>query len=70
MEDCNWKIAILPEWIKLSDQQPIDYQLVETKIDDTEGVRNTRDLMVVGGIWAHGDMTRVYYTPTHWRPKV
>lgn len=43
--------------------------VVETKIDDREGVRNVQTLKRRGRLWFVPDgSTYVYYTPTHWRP--
>lgn len=42
-------------------------QLVMTKIDDTNGVRNEQAMYRQDHLWFAGDMY-VYYSPTHWRP--
>lgn len=48
---------------------PADVE-VETKIDDSRGVRNVQTLRRRGRLWFTPDMAMyVYYTPTHWRPK-
>ncbi len=56
------------KWISLSDQLPPDKQVVETKIDDSKGVRNEQKLMRSGKLFFTDDGEMyVYYTPTHWR---
>ena len=60
----------------MSDWQPIaaapEGELVETKIDDQDGIRNQQILTRRGRLWftcsASGPDMYVYYTPTHWRP--
>jgi hypothetical protein len=43
--------------------------LIETKIDDAEGVRNEQRLKRRGRLfWTEDGSMYVYYTPTHWRP--
>ncbi len=43
-------------------------EVVETKIDDKDGVRNQTKLKRQGNLWFYPDMSMyVYYTPTHWR---
>lgn len=56
-----------------SDWQPAETApegvVVETKIDDSNGVRNEQKLKRRARIWFVPDgSTYVYYTPTHWRP--
>ncbi len=42
--------------------------VVDTKIDDGQGVRNQQKLQRKGRLWFYPDMSMyVYYTPTHWR---
>lgn len=42
--------------------------VVETKIDDKDGVRNVQTLKRQGRLWFYPDGSMyVYYTPTHWR---
>lgn len=44
-------------------------EIVETKIDDADGVRNVQPLRRTGRLWWMPDGSMyVYYTPTHWRP--
>ena len=41
------------EWIKTSERLPVDELEVETKIDDSDGVRNVQDLIhkkIYGGL--------------------
>ena len=54
-------------WTRTADLLPTDGMVVETKIDDDQGVRNVQRLKRVGRLWYAGDMY-IYYTPTHWRP--
>lgn len=43
-------------------------EIVETKIDDDDGVRNVQALKRLGNLWWYPDGSMyVYYTPTHWR---
>jgi hypothetical protein len=43
--------------------------IVETKIDDAEGIRNETTLRRKGRLWFFPDYSMyVYYEPTHWRP--
>ncbi len=43
-------------------------EVVETKIDDADGVRNVQKLKRQNRLWFYPDMSMyVYYTPTHWR---
>lgn len=55
-------------WTKVADQLPTDGEVVDTKIDDSAGVRNHCVLKRQGRLWftRDGEMY-VYYTPTHWR---
>lgn len=58
----------------MSDWQPIETapegEIVQTKIDDKDGVRNEQSLKRQGNLWwtANGKMY-VYFRPTHWRPE-
>lgn len=54
-----------------SNQRPEDAPervVLETKIDDEDGVRNVTTLQRIGNLWwtPDGEMY-VYYRPTHWR---
>lgn len=41
--------------------------VVNTKIDDKDGVRNEQKLIRKGSLWFFPDMSMyVYYQPTHW----
>jgi hypothetical protein len=57
----------------MSDEwQPISLapagEVVLTKIDDEDGVRNEQSLIRKGRLWFCPDWSMcVYYTPTHWR---
>lgn len=60
MADNNWK--------ETSEELPENGVVVETKIDDENGLRNHSRLFRDNRLWyvADGSMY-VYYTPTHWR---
>ena len=55
-------------WIAIKDKLPPKGLIVETKIDDKDGVRNITNLVRDGILWFFPDYSMyVYYTPTHWR---
>lgn len=56
-------------WISVMNELPADGRIVETKIDDSKGIRNEQQLKRRGNLWwtPDGEMY-VYYTPTHWKP--
>lgn len=55
-------------WIRTETQLPEDGVIVETKIDDVDGVRNVQSLKRQGRLWFLPDgHMYVYYSPTHWR---
>lgn len=56
----------------MTDWQPVTTApngiVVQTKIDDADGVRNVQTLKRSGNLWWLPDGSMyVYYTPTHWR---
>lgn len=55
------------EWLPA--REAPENQVVMTKIDDVEGVRNEATLKRSGNLWwtPDGEMY-VYYRPTHYRP--
>lgn len=56
-------------WYRCSSQLPPEGEVVETKIDDADGIRNHQVLKRQGRLWFFPDGSMyVYYTPTHWRP--
>jgi len=56
------------EWIKCENKLPPDGEVVETKIDDGQTVRNIQPLKRQGRLWFLQDgKMYVYYRPTHWR---
>jgi hypothetical protein len=56
-------------WTRCSDALPADDQVVMTRIDDAQGVRNEQTLKRRGNLWWTPDgEIYVYYTPTHWKP--
>ena len=55
-------------WIACADEFPPDGEVVETKIDDENGVRNEQSMKRRGRLWWFSDDSMyAYYTPTHWR---
>lgn len=55
-------------WIKFSDQLPPEGEIVMTKIDDKDGIRNEQRLIRKGNLMWFTDMSMyVYYAPTHWK---
>jgi hypothetical protein len=55
-------------WISIAEELPPEREVVNTKIDDGEGVRNEQSLKRQGNLWFFPDGSMyVYYTPTHWR---
>jgi len=56
----------MSEWRTISTAP--DGVVVETKIDDSHGVRNMTTLKRQGNLWFFPDgKMYVYYQPTHWR---
>lgn len=53
-------------WIAVTKRLAPEGVLVETKIDDAQGVRCVQHLSRSGRLWFAGNMY-VYYEPTHWR---
>ena len=59
----------MSKWISMKDGLPEEGVEVETKIDDTHGIRNIQTLTRKGHLYFYPDMSMyVYYNPTHWRP--
>lgn len=57
------------DWIEVSKQLPQSGEIVETKIDDWQGVRNEQKLKLINRLWFFPDGSMyVYYSPTHWKP--
>lgn len=55
-------------WFSTADKLPPVGVVVETKVDDADGIRNIQKLKRNGNLWWHPDGSMyVYYTPTHWR---
>lgn len=58
-------------WIPITKELPPVGEIVETKIDDENGVRNESQLKRISAnskLWHLPDGSMyVYYTPTHWR---
>jgi len=58
------------EWKTVRDELPPAGEVVDTKIDDADGIRNEQPLKQISGnrLWWFPDGSMyVYYTPTHWR---
>lgn len=56
------------QWISFEEKLPPEDILVETKIDDLDGIRNETKLIRQGNLMYTSDkIMYVYYTPTHWR---
>lgn len=54
-------------WIPV-EIEPTEGLVVDTRIDDEQGIRNEQPLKRIGNLWFHPDGSMyVYYTPTHWR---
>lgn len=55
-------------WISTKLMVPENGVIVDTKIDDSKGVRNEQKLKRQGRLWFFPDGSMyVYYTPTHWK---
>ncbi len=55
-------------WIATAEQLPPENQVVYTKIDDENGIRNETQLIFYKNLWWLPDKSiYVYYTPTHWK---
>lgn len=55
------------EWISCETTLPPLDTIVETKIDDANGVRNVCKLILHSNLWWFTDMSMyIYYNPTHW----
>lgn len=64
----NYIVDSNAPWIKCSGCLPEEWLIVQTKIDDADGVRNVQRLKRIGNLWFHPDgKMSVDYTPTHWR---
>lgn len=61
-------VAKTGAWIRVDHQLPAEGVVVDTKIDDSHGLRNEQQLKRKGRLWFFTDGSMyVYYTPTHWR---
>lgn len=55
-------------WYRTNEVLPPEGVVVETKIDDEDGLRNEQLLKRIGSLWFVTDGSMyVYYRPTHWR---
>ena len=55
-------------WRRIDDELPPEGVIVETKIDDSKGIRNETRLIRRGRLFYFDDDSMyVYYGPTHWR---
>ena len=58
----------MSRWIPVAEKLPPEGEVVDTKIDDRDGVRNVQPLKLDSNLWFVADGSiYVYYTPTHWR---
>lgn len=56
------------EWVRCSSQLPPENVVVDTKIDDADGLRHHQPMVYRNRLWWFPDLGMyVYYTPTHWR---
>lgn len=56
------------DWIAISETEPLDGQIVETKIDDAHGGHNEALLVRRNNLWCFAiESVYVYYEPTHYR---
>lgn len=64
----NYIVGSNAPWVETAKRLPEEGLIVQTKIDDADGVRNEQRLKRRGRLWFHPDgKMYVYYTPTHWR---
>jgi hypothetical protein len=57
----------MPQWKLITEENPPKGKVINTKVDDTNGVRNEQELKWDGKLWWTPDGAMyVYYTPTHW----
>lgn len=57
-------------WQLVFGDKPSEGVVVDTKIDDKDGVRNEQPLKRCGSLWfIPDDSFYVYYAPTHWRER-
>jgi hypothetical protein len=56
-------------WISVKEKMPPVGVVIDTKIDDENGVRNETQLVFDNPLWFFPDHKMyVYYKPTHWKP--
>lgn len=59
-------------WISTEVTPPIEV-LLDTKIDDANGLRNEQPMTFAKNLWwigwGSGNAMYVYYRPTHWRTR-
>lgn len=56
------------QYISCKNALPRKGEVVMTKIDDADGLRNEQPLKRDGNLWFFPDGSMyVYYTPTHWK---
>ncbi len=55
-------------WIEIKYVLPPIGEIVETKIDDKDGIRNQQNMIFENNLfWFPDKSMYVYYKPTHWR---
>ena len=58
----------MAEWVETKTTLPPQGKIVETKLEDSKGLRNIQCLYRRGNLWFIPKSNMyVYYTPTHWR---
>jgi len=56
------------KWKRVSNILPTEGLVVDTKIDDADGIRSEQKLKRLSNLWFHADGSMyVYYKPTHWK---
>lgn len=54
-------------WVEFDKELPPEGKVVDTKVDDKNGIRNEQKLMRNGRLMLFPDGSMyVYYDPTHW----
>lgn len=55
-------------WKRITETKPPENHIINTKIDEKDGVRNEQRLTFDGKLWWTPDNKMyVYCTPTHWK---
>ena len=60
----------MSDWTATTQELPPAKLLVDTKIDDENGVRNEQPMFYDSNLWwINSGSMYVYYRPTHWRTR-